>query len=387
MKSFFKKIRNWYFNRTVFNYYQTNFEKNVLISYITAPFYNPYKSHTNSFEALSIAKIFSELGYNVDIVFYRNKISNLRKYDVIYGFGDVFEQLIIENLNTIMIYYGTGMHVCHQNTKTLERMNDVYQKKGVWLPQSSRYIYQSWSYQTTISHAIIALGNDTCADSYKKYTNISKVYSLAAPYFHTIKKDLINERDEGSVNKFLWFGSSGLIHKGLDLCLEYFRLNKDFELHVCGDIFSEIDFVKVYYKELFETENIFIHGFIDINTEKFEKILLTCGFVIFPSCSEGGSPSVVTCIGNGGLVPIITKETSFSTGYEVVINNYSLKGIEDALNSVKHLSFDEIKKLQFKKQQFVLQNNSQNQYFKRMRNIIKDITKLTTDESSNVSNM
>lgn len=386
-KSFLKKVRNWYFNRTIVNYYGTTFKKNVLISYITLPFYKSYMSHTNSFEAITAAKVFNALGYNVDIIFYKNKIKNLQKYDVIYGFGDVFEQLIFENLNTIMIYYGAGMHVCHQNTTTLERMNDVYLKKGIWLPQSIRYINESWSYQTTIAHAIIALGNNVCSDSYKKHTIISEVYSLHAPYFHTIKKDLINERKESSINKFLWFGSSGLIHKGLDLCLEYFKLNKNLELHICGNIFLEKDFVKTYYEELFETKNIFTHGFIDINNDKFEEILLNCSFVIYPSCSEGGSPAIVTCVGNGGLIPIVTKETSFSTGYEVVIDSYSLKSIDDAINSIRDLNFEEIKVLQHYNQQFVLRNNSQDKYFKEMRNIIKDIVKSTADEDSNVSNL
>ena len=387
LKAFLKKFRSWYFNRTIDNYYGTNFKKNVLISYITLPFYKPYMSHTNSFEALTAAKVFNELGYNIDVIFYGNKVKNLKKYDVVYGFGDVFEQLILENLNTIMIYYGVGMHVCHQNTKTLERMNDVYKKKGIWLPQSIRYTHKSWSYQTTIAHAIIALGNDVCSDSYKKHTNVSKVYSLHAPYFHIVKKDFINERKENSINKFLWFGSSGLIHKGLDLCLEYFKLNKELELHICGNIFLEKDFVKAYHEELFETKNIFTYGFVDINTEKFKNILLECSFIIFPSCSEGGSPSVATCVGNGGLIPILTKEASFSTGYEMVINSYSLKGIEDALKSMQNLSFEEIKKLQSLNQQFVLRNNSQDKYLEDMRNIIRDIIKSTVDDYDNVSNM
>ena len=49
--------------------------------------------------------------------------------------------------------------------------------------------------------------------------------------------------------------------------------------------------------------------------DKFEEILLSCSFAIFPSCSEGGCPSTLTVIGNGGLIPIITKETTIETGY------------------------------------------------------------------------
>ena len=84
---------------------------------------------------------------------------------------------------------------------------------------------------------------------------------------------------------------------------------------------------------------------------------------------------------------MVTKETSFSTGYEIIIDNYSLKGIEDAIHRVTSLNFEEIKALQKYNQQFVLENNSQDKYLKDMRNIINNIIGSATDECANVSNL
>ena len=113
--------------------YKTDYKRNVLISYITYPFI--YKSedrfymHTNFIESIEISKIWKNLGFNVDIFNYdyRGKI-NYSKYDVIFGFGDPLCKYFYNqnpNKRVITIYYGTGMHVCHQNNFTLQRVKDA----------------------------------------------------------------------------------------------------------------------------------------------------------------------------------------------------------------------------------------------------------------------
>ena len=83
------------------------------------------------------------------------------------------------------------------------------------------------------------------------------------------------------------------------LVLDYFSNRSDLTLHVCGPIENEKEFVEIYKKELYFSDHIKTHGFIDLGSKKFEDILASCSFVIFPSCSEGGCPSVITAIGNG----------------------------------------------------------------------------------------
>jgi len=164
-----------------------------------------------------------------------------------------------------------------------------------------------------------------------------------------------------------------LDYKHLDNEVDYFSKNQDLTLHICGPIAKEKDFVKVYKKELFQTRNILNHDFINIEEKKFSEILELCSFVILPSCSEGGAPSVLTAIGNGGLIPIITKETAISTGYEIIINTLDEAGIENAVNRAISLNKSEVVNLSKKNLNFVLQHHSQDNYKNNLRLAIENI--------------
>lgn len=358
------------------NHFKRNHSRNALLSYILTPFKKDSLSHTNFYEAQSWGKILDELGYNVDIIDYRNtKKIDLSKYDLICGFGDIFQQVFESNYNKKIetIYYGAGMHVCHQNNTSLKRVKDVYQKKGIWLAASARFVEKTWTHQTALVSGIVALGNKVCANSYRKYYDGS-VYSLNAPYYQVFDgKQIIENRNQESSKHFLWFGSSGLIHKGLDLVLDYFSKNSQFYLHVCGPIENEKEFCNVYYKELYESKNIFTYGFVDIQSQKFHEILLQCSFIIFPSCSEGGSPSTLTVIGNGGLIPIITKETTIDTGYEIWINGFDNESIDKAVQYSQSLTNEQLKELQYKNLSYVQTQHTQEIYYNELKKNIKQI--------------
>ncbi|MCA9466199.1 MAG: glycosyltransferase family 1 protein, partial [Nitrospira sp.] len=72
--------------------------------------------------------------------------------------------------------------------------------------------------------------------------------------------------------KFLWFSSSGLVHKGLDLALEAFSEMPEYQLIVCAPVDREKAFVHTYYRELFDMKNIETIGWVDIEGEKFRQL-------------------------------------------------------------------------------------------------------------------
>lgn len=363
-----------FFNRPILNFYKRNYDKKVLISYITDPFKKNNLAHSNYYEVTSAAKVFDQLGFAVDIIHYNGKIPKLEKYDVIYGFGDVFQSYFESGLvGKKTIYYGTGMHVSHQNTASLNRVKDVYEKKNVWLAKSARFVEKTWTHQTLLVDGIIALGNERCSETYRKYYN-GFLKNLPAPFYKTLlAEQVVKNRHALAEKSFLWFGSSGLIHKGLDLCLEYFITRSDLQLHICGNIFSEPDFVNAYKAELFHTSNIHVHGFVRIDSSKFVEILEKCNFLIFPSCSEGGGVSVLTAVGNGGLIPIISEETSVSTGYEIKIEQLNFAGIEKAVLQALALTPVEVVDLQLMNINYVRDNHNQTIYYERLKDLIKEI--------------
>ncbi len=368
-----KKIYRNYRKKRLSNYFKTAYKKNALLSYILYPFTGKaYHFHTNYFEAPSWAKILHELGYNVDIVDYKYEGRiDFTKYDVLAGFGEPFQKYFkLGYTHAKTIYYGTGMEINYTNWISLRRLKDVYNKKNVWLFNSSRYTEKNRMPQIILADAIICLGNKICVNSYAKYTKVP-IYCIPGLFFniHNAHK-IMQERNILKTRKsFLWFGGSGLVLKGLDLVLDFFLQHPDLKLHICGPIKEELDFEKAYYKELHQTPNIICHGFVDILSERFESILRNCSFIIYPSASEGGCPAVLTAIGNGALIPIITKETSISTGYEIWIEGLTVAAIEKAVNKALGLTERDILALQRGNLEYVLKNYTTDVYYQKLKNV------------------
>ena len=110
MKRILKDIR--YFQTNV---YHTTFKENVLICYTTHPFrHQPSISHTSLAEARIIAELFSQMNYNVDIIDHNSTWQpNYKKYEVVFGFGDPFEESFYQGKkDQIRIFYATGAHPC-----------------------------------------------------------------------------------------------------------------------------------------------------------------------------------------------------------------------------------------------------------------------------------
>lgn len=373
----FRYIKNK-FKRPIANYFKTNFRENVLISYITEPFKNGiHLRHTNQAEALEIAKVFNELGYNVDIVdyyYYEGNI-NYDKYSVIFGFGEPLEKSFYNRNHKILtIFYGTGMHVIHQNHATLKRIEEVYKKKGKWLLESARIVDKAWSVQTSLVDNIITLGNDEVVDSYQKYFS-RKIYNIPISYYKIFDHEEIlkNKNFEEAKNHFLWFGSSGLIHKGLDLLLEVFKEMPDLYLHICGPIDNEPKFKAIYYEELYNTKNIHTYGYVNIQSKSFKDIINKCAFIIFPSCSEGGGGSVINVMVYG-LIPIVSTKASVRIkDFGIEIKELTHESIKESVIKAANLSEDEIEKRSIKCADDTINNHSIEKYSYELKRALIDI--------------
>ena len=316
----------------------------VLISYLKEPFRKPNKKHTNHIEVISAAQVFDQLGFVVDVINFTTPLSSkkLKYYNVIYGFGDVFEKSFYADFNIRRIYYGAGAHVAHQNKYTLEALKRFYDTHGVWIPDSVRYVEKNWAHQTNLSDLLLVLGDQWVRETYTEHTNQS-VKNLPTP-FHKILNftDVMKNRElkrRGNNKSFLWFGSSGCIHKGLDVVLDVF-IGSEVELHVCcGD--GEIDFHSHYAQKI--TPNITMHGFVNIEDEKFKSILEQVDFAIYPSCSEGGSPSLVTVVANGALIPIKSKQAGVSIDGSIVVPTLTKGGVMHAVEAALTMNLDEMR--------------------------------------------
>jgi glycosyltransferase involved in cell wall biosynthesis len=126
---------------------------------------------------------------------------------------------------------------------------------------------------------------------------------------------------------FIWFGSVGLAHKGLDLALEAFARMPGLNLTVVGAINLDPDFKRVYHRELYELPNIRTPGWITATSPEFLALLRDQVGVVYPSCSEGGAGSVICCM-HGGLIPIVTREAS------VDVQDFGFETRSDAIEDI-----------------------------------------------------
>lgn len=383
-KKIAKLIKRDILKRPVENYFRQNNDKSVLISYITKPFRSGIDiSHTNFAESLEIAKVFNSLQFNVDIADYDYEgFIDYKKYDVIFGFGEPLVNSFAFGMNkdTRRIYYGTGMHISVQNQNSLARVKDVKNRKDKWIIESGRVVEKAWTAQTTLVDAMIVLGNDEVKNSYEKFYN-GKIFTVNPSFYRVCNYDeIIRNKDfSGAKKNFLWLGSSGLIHKGLDLVLETFKSIPDLHLHVCGPVNSEQNFEKIYFNELFKTPNIHTYGFIKLDTALFRELLNKCAFVIYPSCSEGGSPSVINVCGNGGLIPVLTKEVTLNTdGFGITIEDYKIDSIKTALQLSQSYSNEELRDLS-KKSGETMSNFTLNNFSDQIRRALITTLNLKTE--------
>lgn len=330
------------------NVFGKNHRQTALLSYIRSVFDTPEnrhdRRHTNRYTTFLIAEVLSELGYNVDVIDYSDEQAfDYRKYQLVLGLGkpmDYVLQARQADRSTRVIWFGTGCNPLFSNAATLGRVVDFYQRHQRLLLSSSRYIREDWPLQHEVADWTILHGREFARATY----TAEKVSSIHAPVFMYHDAERTDQEWEEARNHYIWFGVGGLIHKGLDLVLDAFKTRGDCHLHICGNIEQEQDFFDHYSTLIGSQPNITYHGFMDVSTEAFASILKNCAFVIFPSASEGNSPSVITCMANGGLIPLVTRNADVDlNGYGLHIEALTVEAVTAAIDRSRILTTDELR--------------------------------------------
>ena len=318
----------------------------VLVSYIIESFlidsnHPDFRSHTHYWETRQIVNTFLDLGYAVDLISYRNtSFRPERNYDFFVSARTNFDRLAaMLNDSCIKVAHLDTAHWITSNHFAYRRLFNLVQRRNVALKGSIRLIEQNLA----IENADLAtvLGNAFTVESYA-YAN-KPTYRI--PISSTIEYEW-QKRDIDSIRQnYLWFGSGGFVHKGLDLVLELFADMPDYQLFVCGPFENEGAFLQEFNRELFETENIHPVGWVDVNDIKFKNILDQCLGTIYPSCAEGGGGSVISCM-HAGVIPVVSYEASVDTnGYGITLADCSLSEMRNAVTRLSGLPVSELEKM------------------------------------------
>jgi len=176
--------------------------------------------------------------------------------------------------------------------------------------------------------------------------------------------------------RFLWFGSGGMVHKGLDLVLEAFAGMPEYHLTVCGPVQREKDFEQVFYKELYATPNIHTIGWIDTQSSAFREIIANCVGLVYPSCSEGQSGAVVECL-HAGLIPIISYESGVDThDFGVLLKTCDIDEIRDAVRMVATSSARQVEKMARSAWEYARFHHTREQFAAKYCDVIRQIIAL-----------
>ncbi|MFQ2004959.1 glycosyltransferase [Aeromonas veronii] len=365
-------IYEFFFQRQIINYFKGKHKKRLLFSYSTYHFNKKnYNAHSNYQESLVIAKIFDDMGYQVDVVNNNKDINiDISSYDIIFGEGIPLYQALSADSKVKKIYYGTGSHPFHCSGQSYNRLIDFYKKHSFLASSSIRVNDSRWGIAASLADAVICIGNETTKKTFELF-GASNVYCID-PTFHLRGDALdIGLAKEFSLSKksILWFGSYGLLHKGLDIIIDAVRNMPEWTLHVCGYTPAE----KQFLEALDVPQNVIIHGFVNIQSEKFKEIANQCGFVILPSCSEGTATAIITAVGNGAMIPIVTNEC----GYDVDGNGFtvqlSVSDIQHKLDEI--VGYDPIllKEISIKSQQQVIERYTLDNFKDKMAALINEL--------------
>lgn len=347
-----RKIKNHFYDHRIadtsiiqnINYSSLKTQKKAVICYITDSYTKDWDNNnigrTQPFEILSISKILADAGYCIDIIDCNDTRTlpylEEKKYDLIFGFGETFFQLTQKHEHAISIMYMTEHHPEFADREEKKRISYFYErhKKKARIVRSGNF-YKTHYFKKLYSHIITLSEVEPFLDAYKK---VFTLYPTSVSNQNFVFK---HKNHESTRKHFLWLGSYGAVHKGLDLLLDVFENRDDIVLHIAG--LSEEDEKLLQPKK---RENIIDHGYINIKSAIFLEVVNTCSYVILPSCSEAFSTAITTGMRHG-LIPIVMKNTGFNRMAKngILLDDYKVPYLDKKLTE---LSLDSSKNLEIK---------------------------------------
>ena len=265
--------------------------------------------HTHFWECRQMARTYAESGFDVDVVMFDDtSVRPDKDYDILVSARTDLERLSrLVPKHCLKIAHLDTAHFLTHNANALARLADIRERKGVAL-RSNRMLEDNWAIEFADFGCV--LGNRFTAGSYA-YAG-KPIYRI--PLSSVQRFDWDDDKDfDRCRNTFIWFGSGGFAHKGLDLVIDAFAELPDQRLLICGPVDIEKRFVAAYREQMYDSDNIETIGWVDITTDRFRDITRGAVATIYPSCSEGGGGSVITCM-HAGLIPVVTEEASVDIG-------------------------------------------------------------------------
>ena len=337
------------------------------------------KHHSKLTECHVVARCFARLGYRVDGSSRTKRGIDYSPYEVVFGInGNAFMGSFGSDgkPEPLRIFYSVGAETCFNYRHTSIRNLDFHRRHGRWMLGSNRYMPGDPRnyYEAHFSDAVICLGNEYVYRQFLAEESCGGGYNRL-PAFYFKVADPAKEKDFSLCRRnILWFGSSGMLHKGLDIAIDFVVAHPEFTLHICGGSRQESAFWEYYMPIIKANGNIVMHGFVDIESQEFAHILSQCGVLLNPSVSEGGAVAVLNVLGNGALLPVCSRATGIDIdGYGTVVDEMTYDAFEQALLDVDKLPLKEFEQRAWEAYKDISVNYTVEKYEENMYNLLKGI--------------
>lgn len=369
----YQKMPEWHFYQNINLDTLNPKQPHILISYIMAPFLASEKAvrHTNMREALVIVRNFIQAGYAIDIADCQSKfmlpLLQNKRYDVIFGFGIPFMQACKLNPQARKVIYLTECAPDFSLSQESNRLKYYAERHGVRFPleRSGKY-YQNE--QIDIASESLFMGNDYTSRAYHERFPHLKIL-LCPPTGMYNENFTLEHRTEEPKCGFLWFGSNGAIHKGLDILLDVFKDIPQADLYICGLSENDAVVLKAYQRYT----NIHNCHFVQVDSDDYLALIDKVSYCVLPSASEGMSTSVLTCMRHG-ILPVVTRSTGIDVyDFGWYIEDYHVEQVEKLIRSLMHISDAELDRRRFAVYQYANQEFSLDAYNMRIKKWIESL--------------
>lgn len=337
--AFLRKVNNKFGQQVIYNIGSGNHKKKALVSYITTPFTSiSMAKHSNNHELLEIVSVLNRCGYKVDVVRLDIGLKIDRKYDLIFGQGSSFEINCKNNLEAKKIIYLTESSPDFSAIQESTRYKLITNRHLLKGRRTNKYLTNS---MIDIADSAILVGNEETRNTYLNYD----IYETTRKIKPTLLRSKSFILDKKRINKknIIWFGSSGVIHKGLDLAINGILAKNNYRLYVAGcskkDFEETLKELKLSPKDI--DGKVIFKGRLTVGSSICNEIFNETSFSILPSCSEGMSTSILTCLAHG-VIPILSKYTGVDCNDSVYIDDLTVQGIKKTLATLDEMSLETV---------------------------------------------
>lgn len=375
--------------KVVHGVYQTNLnldlmnarQKRLLLCYISVADVDFSKiTHAVYHQANQMIKTFIDLGFCIDVCLCTDEMAferlRHRRYDIIVGQGSLYTRfckeldiplrilLVTENAPTVVERkYAERIHDFHHRHPDVDYSCDV--ARNTFLTDE---MFSS-------SAIAIAIAMQSSYNLQEMSIYFQKLYTINGNAIFNVnyqfREEVVRQSVRMSKNRFLWFGSAGLIHKGVDLLVDAFRQLPQYSIDFYGlspmelPLFNQI-----------KADNTVNCGCINVQSEAFigEVVHRHC-FLLFPSCSEGMSTAVATCMAHG-IIPVVTRECGFAEHEAIlIIDDWHVDALKRKVIELSQMNDDQVLHLRRKAYSYARQTFSLRIFNDTFKTIMEDVMK------------